>query len=93
MPHSRTVFLSSIENDVEEVNGLLEKASKSDLKGILGFERRPLVSIDFKDDVRSSIVDALSTMVLGGTQAKILSWYDNEIGYVNRMMELAVKIA
>ena len=87
------VFELDRKTDVEEVNGLLEEASKSELKGILGFEKRPLVSIDFKDDVRSSIVDALSTMVLGGTQAKILSWYDNEIGYVHRMMELALKIA
>ena len=87
------VFELNRKTDVEEVNGLLEEASKSDLKGILGFEKRPLVSIDFKDDVRSSIVDALSTMVLGGTQTKILSWYDNEIGYVHRMMELALKIA
>lgn len=87
------VFELNRKTDLEEVNGLLEEASKSHLKGILGFEKRPLVSIDFKDDVRSSIVDALSTMVLGGTQAKILSWYDNEIGYVHRMMELAIKIA
>jgi glyceraldehyde 3-phosphate dehydrogenase len=63
------------------------------LKGILGYEERPLVSVDFKDDPRSAIIDALSTMVVDGTSVKILAWYDNEIGYVNRMMELARKVA
>ena len=61
-------------------------------KGILGYEERPLVSVDFKDDPRSAIVDALSTMVVDGTCVKILAWYDNEIGYVHRMMELARKV-
>ena len=57
--------------------------------GILGYEERPLVSVDYKDDPRSAIVDALSTMVIDGTQVKILAWYDNEWGYVNRLVELA----
>jgi glyceraldehyde 3-phosphate dehydrogenase len=78
---------------VEEVNDLFKKAAEDDLKGILGYEERPLVSMDYKDDPRSSIVDAPSTMVVDGTQVKVLAWYDNEWGYVNRMMELAVKIA
>ena len=78
---------------VEEVNALLKAASESSLKDILGYEERPLVSIDFLNDPRSSIVDALSTMVVDGTQVKILAWYDNEWGYVNRMVELAAKIA
>lgn len=78
---------------VEEVNGLLEKAANGPLQGILGYETRPLVSIDFKDDPRSSIIDALSTMVVDGTSVKILAWYDNEIGYVHRMVELAQKVA
>jgi glyceraldehyde 3-phosphate dehydrogenase len=71
-----------------EVNHLLKTAADGELKGILGFEERPLVSIDFQTDPRSSIVDALSTMVINGTQLKIYAWYDNEWGYVNRTAEL-----
>jgi glyceraldehyde 3-phosphate dehydrogenase len=78
---------------VQEVNAMLKSAAEGPLKGILGYEERPLVSVDYKDDPRSSIIDALSTMVIDGTCVKILSWYDNEIGYVNRMVELARKIA
>ncbi|MEA5571462.1 ArsJ-associated glyceraldehyde-3-phosphate dehydrogenase [Calothrix sp. UHCC 0171] len=79
---------------VEEVNGLLKAASEqAPLQGILGYEERPLVSIDYKDDPRSSIIDALSTMVVDETQVKILAWYDNEWGYANRMVELARKVA
>ena len=78
---------------VEEVNGLLRAAADGPLQGILGYEERPLVSVDFLNDPRSSIVDALSTMVVNGTQVKILAWYDNEWGYVNRMVELAAKVA
>lgn len=73
---------------VEEVNGLLQAAAEGELKGILGYETRPLVSIDFQTDPRSSIVDALSTLVINGTQVKIYAWYDNEWGYVNRTAEL-----
>ena len=62
------------------------------LEGILGFEERPLVSVDYKDDTRSAIVDALSTTVVDGTCVKVLAWYDNEIGYVHRMVELAQKV-
>lgn len=79
---------------IEEINGLLKSASEQEpLKGILGYEERPLVSIDYKDDPRSSIIDALSTMVVDETQVKILAWYDNEWGYANRMAELARKVA
>ena len=78
---------------VEEVNGLLKAAAEGELAGILGYEGRPLVSVDFLNDPRSSIIDALSTMVIDGTQVKILAWYDNEWGYANRMVELAAKIA
>ncbi len=74
---------------VEEVNGLLRTAADGPLEGILGFETRPLVSIDFKDDPRSGIVDAPSTLVTNGTQVKILAWYDNEWGYANRLVDLA----
>ena len=86
------VFEVSRPTSVEEVNTLLKAGSEGALKGILGYEERPLVSIDFKDDTHSAIVDALSTMVVDGTSVKILAWYDNEIGYVNRMMELARKV-
>jgi glyceraldehyde 3-phosphate dehydrogenase len=73
---------------VEEVNDLLRIAAEGPLQGILGFETRPLVSIDFQTDPRSSIVDALSTRVVNGTHVKIFAWYDNEWGYVNRTAEL-----
>ncbi|MEO5362266.1 MAG: ArsJ-associated glyceraldehyde-3-phosphate dehydrogenase [Magnetococcus sp. DMHC-8] len=78
---------------VEEVNGLLQSAADGPLAGILGYETLPLVSIDYKTDPRSAIIDALSTMVINGTQVKIFAWYDNEWGYVNRMVELAAKVA
>ncbi len=87
------VFEVARPTTVEEVNALLKQASQGSLAGILGFEERPLVSIDFKDDPRSSIIDALSTMVTDGTQVKILAWYDNEWGYASRYAELARKIA
>ncbi|EXF46674.1 glyceraldehyde-3-phosphate dehydrogenase [Pseudomonas sp. BAY1663] len=77
---------------VEEVNRLLKAAADGELKGILGYEERPLVSIDYRSDPRSSIVDALSTMVVNGTQVKIYAWYDNEWGYANRTVELARKV-
>ena len=73
---------------VAEVNALLQRAAEGELAGILGFETQPLVSIDFQTDPRSSIVDALSTLVVNGTQVKIYAWYDNEWGYVNRTVEL-----
>ncbi|UUO24511.1 ArsJ-associated glyceraldehyde-3-phosphate dehydrogenase [Colwellia sp. M166] len=74
---------------VEEVNQLLKQASQGQLKNIMGYEERPLVSIDYKTDPRSSIIDALSTMVVNGTQVKLYVWYDNEWGYANRTAELA----
>jgi glyceraldehyde 3-phosphate dehydrogenase len=86
------VFEMKREVTVEEVNTLFREASETYLKGILGIEERPLVSIDFKSDPRSAIVDAPSTMVVDGTQLKVFVWYDNEMGYVHRMMELARKV-
>jgi glyceraldehyde 3-phosphate dehydrogenase len=74
---------------VEEVNTLLKAASEGELKNILGYEERPLVSTDYCGDPRSSIIDALSTMVINSTQVKIYAWYDNEWGYANRTAELA----
>jgi glyceraldehyde 3-phosphate dehydrogenase len=87
------VFEVERETSVAQVNGLLREAAEGPLQGILGYEERPLVSMDYKDDPRSSIVDALSTMVIDGTQVKVLAWYDNEVGYANRMLELARKVA
>ncbi|HBN89320.1 MAG TPA: type I glyceraldehyde-3-phosphate dehydrogenase, partial [Rheinheimera sp.] len=68
----------------DEVNALLNAAAEGELKGILGYETRPLVSVDYKTDPRSSVIDALSTLVINGTQVKIYAWYDNEWGYANR---------
>jgi len=87
------VFEVGAATTVEEVNALLCAAAEGELAGILGYEERPLVSVDFKDDPRSGVIDALSTMVVGGTQVKILAWYDNEWGYANRYVELAGKVA
>jgi len=73
----------------EEVNALFEAAARGDLAGILGFEPRPLVSADYARDTRSSIVDGLSTLVTDGTLLKVYAWYDNEMGYACRMVDLA----
>jgi glyceraldehyde 3-phosphate dehydrogenase len=87
------VFEAARPVTAEEVNGYFKAAAEGELQGILGYEERPLVSVDYLNDPRSSIVDALSTMVIDGTQVKIYAWYDNEWGYVNRMMDLASKVA
>lgn len=73
---------------VEEVNALFQAAADGPLKGILGYETRPLVSCDFTNDPRSSIIDAPSTMVINGTQVKIFAWYDNEWGYACRLADI-----
>ena len=86
------VFEAAREVTSEELNGYFKEASETYLKGILGYEERPLVSVDYKHDPRSSIIDAPSTMVIDGTQVKIYAWYDNEWGYMNRMMELTAKV-
>jgi glyceraldehyde 3-phosphate dehydrogenase len=78
---------------VEEVNGAFAAAAAGPLQGILGYEERPLVSVDYLNDSRSSIVDALSTMVVNGTQLKVFAWYDNEWGYSCRMADLACHVA
>jgi len=87
------VFEAARETTIEEVNALFQAAAQGPLAGVLGYEERPLVSVDYTNDPRSSIVDAPSTLVIDGTQVKVLAWYDNEWGYVNRMMELAALIA
>jgi len=87
------VFEVESPTTAEAVNQLLKAAAESgSLKNILGYEERPLVSIDYKTDPRSSIIDALSTMVINDTQVKIYAWYDNEWGYANRTAELALKV-
>ncbi|TDO16536.1 MULTISPECIES: ArsJ-associated glyceraldehyde-3-phosphate dehydrogenase [Halomonas] len=86
------VFELEREVTVEEVNAALKAAAEGGLAGILGYEERPLVSIDYRTDPRSSIIDALSTMVVNGTQLKLYAWYDNEWGYANRTAELALKV-
>ena len=87
------VFEVARNTSAEEVNSLIKAAADGPLAGILGYEERPLVSTDFLNDARSSIVDGLSTIVVDDTQLKVLSWYDNEYGYVCRMAELADKVA
>ncbi|MFW6731938.1 MAG: ArsJ-associated glyceraldehyde-3-phosphate dehydrogenase [Synechococcus sp.] len=77
---------------VEEVNSAFEAAANGPLHGILGYETRPLVSVDYLNDSRSSIIDALSTMVVNGTQLKVFAWYDNEWGYSCRMADLACHV-
>ncbi|WGI24060.1 ArsJ-associated glyceraldehyde-3-phosphate dehydrogenase [Halomonas alkaliantarctica] len=86
------VFELEREVSVEEVNQALKAAADGELAGILGYEVRPLVSIDYRTDPRSSIIDALSTMVINGTQLKLYAWYDNEWGYANRTVELALMV-
>ncbi|WP_297801725.1 ArsJ-associated glyceraldehyde-3-phosphate dehydrogenase [Arenimonas sp. GDDSR-1] len=86
------VFEVARPTTAEEVNALLKAAAEGPLKGILGYEQRPLVSSDYRTDPRSSIIDALSTMVVNGTQVKVYAWYDNEWGYANRSFELALKV-
>jgi len=77
----------------EQVNTVLKEAANGYLQGVLGYEERPLVSVDYTNDTRSGIIDALSTMVINKTQVKLLVWYDNEMGYVHRMMELVAKVS
>jgi glyceraldehyde 3-phosphate dehydrogenase len=87
------VFELEQEVTAERVNQALKLASEGRLQGILGYSDIPLVSVDYTNDKRSGVVDGLSTMVINNTQVKVLIWYDNEIGYVNRLMELAAKVA
>jgi glyceraldehyde 3-phosphate dehydrogenase len=82
------VFELAKDADKDSVNAALKKAAEGELKGILGYCDEPLVSVDFKGDARSSVVDALSTMVLENRMLKVLSWYDNEWGYSNRAVDL-----
>jgi glyceraldehyde 3-phosphate dehydrogenase len=78
---------------VDEINAALKAASEGDLKGILDYSEEPLVSTDYNGSPASSTIDALSTMVMEGNMAKVISWYDNESGYSNRVVDLAEYIA
>jgi glyceraldehyde 3-phosphate dehydrogenase len=83
------VFEMARDTTVAEVNALFRSAAEGPLRGILGYEERPLVSADYTNDTRSSIVDAPSTMVVNGTQVKVYAWYDNEMGYAHRLVDVA----
>lgn len=83
------VFELDRETTAAEINAAFARAAEGALNGILGFEARPLVSADYTNDTRSSIVDGPSTMVINGTQAKIYAWYDNEMGYAHRLIDVA----
>jgi len=76
----------------QEVNALFQAAAEGPLKGILGYETRPLVSSDYTNDTRSGIIDAPSTMVVNGTQLKVYAWYDNEYGYAHRLVDVALMV-
>jgi len=86
------VFELQRETTAEEVNAAFQAAANGPLKGILGYETRPLVSTDYTNDPRSSIIDAPSTMVINGTQLKVYAWYDNEWGYANRLVDVALMV-
>lgn len=80
-------------SDGDEINATLKEAAEGSLKGILSFSSLPLVSKDFNGNPHSSIIDGLSTMVIEGNMAKVVSWYDNEWGYSNRVLDLALMVA
>ena len=71
---------------------MFKEAAEGELNGILGYETRPLVSADYTNDIRSSIIDAPSTMVVNGTQVKVYAWYDNEMGYAYRLVDVALMV-
>jgi glyceraldehyde 3-phosphate dehydrogenase len=85
-------FTAGRATTVDEVNGILKAASEGELKGILGYNKDPLVSVDFNHDARSSIFDSTQTRVIGGTLVKVLSWYDNEWGFSNRMLDTTLAL-
>ena len=82
------VFEMKSSTNIEQINSLFKSASENELKGILGYEERPLVSSDFVNDPRSCVIDSLSTMVVNETQVKVYAWYDNEWGYANRLVDI-----
>jgi glyceraldehyde 3-phosphate dehydrogenase len=88
-------FVAEVNQDVtaEEVNRALKSASENSLKGVLGFSAEPLVSIDYTGDTHSSVVDSLCTMVIGQRMVKVVSWYDNEMGFSARMCDVSELLA
>jgi glyceraldehyde 3-phosphate dehydrogenase len=86
-------FTAARPTTVDEVNAILKAAADGELKGILGYNTEPLVSVDFNHDPRSSVFDATQTRVMGGTMVKVLSWYDNEWGFSNRMLDTTLALA
>ncbi len=85
-------FVAARATSVEEINAIVKDASEGALKGILGFNSAPLVSVDFNHDPRSSVYDSTQTRVMGGTLVKVLSWYDNEWGFSNRMLDMTLAL-
>ena len=85
-------FVASRATSVEEINQVVQDAAAGDMQGILGYNTQPLVSIDFNHDPRSSIFDATLTRVMGGSMVKVLSWYDNEWGFSNRMLDTTIAL-
>jgi glyceraldehyde 3-phosphate dehydrogenase len=85
-------FTAARATSVDEVNSILKAASEGELKGILGYNKDPLVSVDFNHDARSSIFDSTQTRVIGGTLVKVLAWYDNEWGFSNRMLDTTLAL-
>lgn len=83
-------FNAEKEMSIATINEALKKAAANELKGVLAVEDKELVSIDFNGNKNSSIVDSKTTMVIGGKTAKVLSWYDNEVGFSNRMVDMAI---
>jgi glyceraldehyde 3-phosphate dehydrogenase len=86
------VFETERATTAEEVNAFFKAAAEGPLSGILGYEERPLVSADYTNDTRSGIVDGPSTMVVNGTQVKVYAWYDNEMGYAHRLVDVALMV-
>ncbi len=85
-------FTAARATSVDEVNGILKAASEGELKGILGYNKDPLVSVDFNHDPRSSVFDSTQTRVIGGTLVKVFAWYDNEWGFSNRMLDTTLAL-
>jgi len=86
------VFVAKRATSTAEIDAAIDEASKGALKGIIGINRKPLVSIDFNHNPLSSIYDATQTRVMGGTLVKVLSWYDNEWGFSNRMLDMTLAL-
>ena len=86
-------FVAQRATSTEEIDAAVREASEGALKGILGINTQPLVSVDFNNDPRSSVYDATQTRVMGGTLVKVLSWYDNEWGFSNRMLDMTLAFA